>query len=330
MFTIKEDEGVNAVLQDFSAREECSFADDAVLLDRKGGFLGLIHAHTLVGLQNAILRQQHTRLEKNVIQLEACARELNTLNDQLKAVNDEKNEFLGIASHDLKNPINTIQLSAEMLLESINQGNYENELAKELLLGITGDCGRMMDLLKNLLDINRIESGNVHLENVECSLSEITFPALETHMIRAEKKQQRIQFEEIQQDIFVEADIRAMHQVIDNLVSNAVKYSPPGKTITVRVRSDEIHGIVEVQDEGPGITQADRARLFQKFAKLSARPTAGENSTGLGLAIVLRMVKQMGGEVGCESTPGQGAMFFVKLPLAMRAAQDEALAAGGV
>ena len=112
------------------------------------------------------------------------------------------------------------------------------------------------------------------------------------------------------------ADAAQLVQIMDNLVSNAVKYSPSGKNIHVRVR--EVDGCVraEVRDEGPGISAEDQKRLFGKFARLTARPTAGEHSTGLGLAIVKRLVESMNGKVWCESELGQGAAFIVELSLA--------------
>ncbi len=104
---------------------------------------------------------------------------------------------------------------------------------------------------------------------------------------------------------------------MDNLVSNAVKYSPNGKNVYVRVYQMDRRVRAEVKDEGPGISAEDQKRLFGKFARLSARPTAGEHSTGLGLAIVKRLVESMHGEVWCESHLGSGAAFLVELPAAM-------------
>ena len=105
-------------------------------------------------------------------------------------------------------------------------------------------------------------------------------------------------------------------QIIDNLVSNAVKYSPPGKNIYVQVRQFEGGVRGEVRDEGPGISAEDQKRLFGKFARLSAQPTAGEHSTGLGLAIVKRLVESMKGKVWRESEIGRGAAFIVEFSLA--------------
>ena len=105
-----------------------------------------------------------------------------------------------------------------------------------------------------------------------------------------------------------------MVQVLENLVSNAVKYSPPGKNIFVRLKRLPAAARCEVQDEGPGLSAEDQKKLFGKFARLSAKPTGGEHSTGLGLSIVKKMVEAMKGQVWCESEPGKGATFIVSLP----------------
>jgi signal transduction histidine kinase len=104
-----------------------------------------------------------------------------------------------------------------------------------------------------------------------------------------------------------------MVQVLENLISNAVKYSPPGKNIFVRLRQQSGAIRLEVQDEGPGLSGEDQKKLFGKFARLSAKPTGGEHSTGLGLSIVKKMVEALTGRVWCESEPGRGATFIVEL-----------------
>ncbi len=115
-------------------------------------------------------------------------------------------------------------------------------------------------------------------------------------------------------DTMVFADASALDQVLDNLVSNAVKFSPPGKRVFVSIRAAGKNIECVVRDEGPGITAADKARMFRRYGRLSARPTGGEPSTGLGLSIVHKLVRAMGGELACESNPGQGAAFTIRLP----------------
>jgi two-component system sensor histidine kinase/response regulator len=104
--------------------------------------------------------------------------------------------------------------------------------------------------------------------------------------------------------------------VVDNLLSNAVKFSPAGKSVTVATRAAGPVAEIHVRDQGPGLTPADREGLFRRYTRLSARPTGGEPSTGLGLSIVQTLTLAMNGSVACESEPGGGALFVVKLPLA--------------
>jgi signal transduction histidine kinase len=106
-----------------------------------------------------------------------------------------------------------------------------------------------------------------------------------------------------------------LRQVVDNLVSNPLKYSPPGSPVAVGLRREGDRVRLHVRDEGPGLTQEDQLRLFQKYVRGSARPTGGEKSTGLGLWIVYRTVTSLQGTVRCESEPGRGATFIVELPL---------------
>jgi len=158
-----------------------------------------------------------------------------------------------------------------------------------------------------------------------CDLSDTVRQAVDGYRQRAEAKQITMHFEDKANLPLVMADAVQLVQVIDNLVSNAVKYSPSGKNIYVRVHVVNDCVRAEVRDEGPGISAEDQKRLFGKFARLSARPTAGEHSTGLGLAIVRRLVESMKGTVWCESDFGKGATFIVEFPVAVETSHDDAL-----
>ncbi|MES1180813.1 MAG: ATP-binding protein, partial [Verrucomicrobiota bacterium] len=114
--------------------------------------------------------------------------------------------------------------------------------------------------------------------------------------------------------VTVKADAAALDQELDNLVSNAIKFSPAGKKIFVTVRPADQHGECIVRDEGPGFTGEDKLRMFKRYGRLSARPTGGEASTGLGLSIVRKLMQEMKGELACESVPGSGAAFTIRLP----------------
>jgi signal transduction histidine kinase len=119
----------------------------------------------------------------------------------------------------------------------------------------------------------------------------------------------------LNESAFIYADPAALDQVLDNLISNAVKFSPSEKKISVTMQRSDTHVDCLIQDEGPGFTDADKARMFHRYARLSARPTGGEPSTGLGLSIAKRLVQAMNGELTCQSIPGQGATFILRFPI---------------
>jgi two-component system, sensor histidine kinase and response regulator len=119
-----------------------------------------------------------------------------------------------------------------------------------------------------------------------------------------------------EENVVVRADPGALSQILGNLLSNAVKFSPPGKEVSIGVRSEGSYVACYVQDQGPGFTEEDKTRMFERYGRLSAQPTGGEPSAGLGLSIVKKLVEAMGGALTCESTAGSGARFTVRLPKA--------------
>jgi two-component system sensor histidine kinase/response regulator len=237
--------------------------------------------------------------------------ELKLTRQRLREMNDEKNEFMGIVAHDLRSPLGAIAGYAELMLEEpeLERGEVETHLRR-----IREAATRMAEMIRNLLDANRIERGEMspQLENVD--LAQALTSVVEAYRARAGAKQQWLKFENQNGPVMAIADPTQVIQVLENLVSNAVKYSPPGREVLVRVGNRDCLARCEVQDQGPGLSADDQKKLFGKFARLSARPTGGEHATGLGLSIVKRMVEAMHGRVWCESAPGQGAKFIVTLP----------------
>src|SRR5260370_7897078 len=193
-----------------------------------------------------------------------------------------------------------------------------NEEVCDAAAKIKKSANLMFALVSNLLDVNRIEQNKMEVNLEPCDLRETVRLTVENYRQRALVKQIQLHFDETERPPLVVADAIQLVQIMDNLVSNAVKYSPNGKNVYVRVYQIYRRVRAEVKDEGPGISAEDQKRLFGKFARLSARPTAGEHSTGLGLAIVKRLVESMHGEVWCESHLGSGAAFLVDLPPAMQ------------
>jgi two-component system, sensor histidine kinase and response regulator len=242
--------------------------------------------------------------------LERVVAELRQLNADLKEADTMKTRLMSIVSHDLKNPLSRIQTLSSMLTTE----QLEPAQQTEILTIIEQSADHMMQLIKDLLDSTATELGRIKLDPGVWPLSEIVEQVCDEYLKAATHKQQQLVLE-LSEKCPVNIDVRRFWQVIANLVSNAIKYSPKGSTITVRVKQHKDNVRLEVQDEGPGLTEDDQERLFGFFQRLSAQPTDGEPSTGVGLAVVEQIVNLHGGKVWCDSTPGNGAMFVVELAL---------------
>jgi len=278
---------------------------------------------------SAEIAKQKILLEEQTQLIQRSNDELFVQNEQLSSLNIEKTEIMGIVSHDLKNPISAVRGFGEL----IESGILTNEELASVAHHIVHTSERMLDLVKKLLDMNQLEAGGMEFQKVEFNILLMVEGIVRQFEAQAAAKQITIHYSSKLASCRVIADEQAIEQVLDNLLSNAVKYSPHGKNVFVSVRysSDEnlhfsdqvtnapmINGYVrlEVEDEGPGISENDHAKLFEKFSRLSARPTGGEHSTGLGLSIVKKIVEAMNGKVWCESELGKGTTFIVELPVA--------------
>jgi signal transduction histidine kinase/CRP-like cAMP-binding protein len=295
-------------------------------------------------------RSEYTLRETNT-RIIAQGRELEAQNEELKKLNAEKNEFLGIAAHDLRNPLANIVTVGSLMREELE--THERSTTKEgesalpsLRWGIArieSSTTRMLALIEKLLDVNAIERGtaNLHLETLD--VSAIARASLERFQTAAAAKNITLRLS-VESMVTAFADHNYTEQVLDNLISNAIKYSPEGKDVLVRVRQEkgsremipnkaQHHGEpalrgasrirLEVHDEGPGLSDKDKAKLFGTFMRLSALPTGGEQSIGLGLSIVKKLVEAMNGKVWCESEHGKGATFIVELPQELSALRDD-------
>lgn len=263
-------------------------------------------------LETKISQRTKELHEKNQ-QLAKLNQALSEKNEQLISLNQEKNEFLGIAAHDLKNPLSAIQGASELI-----ETDYD-EMPKIELIDmarmISTASQQMFDLITNILDVNVIESGKINISLKTIDMLPILQSLISQYKPRAKAKNITLQATEIfqmQQTLTAFVDQDLVYQVLDNLISNALKYSPPGKNIYVRLNQCENHLRCLIQDEGPGLSEQDKAKLFQKFCRLTAQPTAEEHSTGLGLFIVKKLVNAMNGSVWCESELGNGATFIVE------------------
>lgn len=248
-------------------------------------------------------------------------KEMTELIERLEKLDKQKNEFLGIAAHDLKNPLTGI-IGLSDLMRKL-EPSITPEQRYSYLERISRSGNRMMHIITNLLDVNAMESGNTKLEKNQVNIVELCHQVLiqYEHNLRAKELQYQLNFPgplyaSNPPSLMVSVDQNACFQVLDNLISNAIKYSPIGKLITIQLSRHEEFAQICIQDQGQGLTAEDQQRLFERFSKLSSVPTAGEHSTGLGLSIVKKLTEAMGGTVSCESEFGNGCRFVVELPLA--------------
>ena len=238
---------------------------------------------------------------------------LQRSNDQLRELNNQKNEFLGMAAHDLRNPIAVIQ-NASLILSRYSSENL-SEKQHEFLRKIHDTSKFMLELLNNLLDISKIESGKLELEMTKNHYPDFVRKNAEFNRFFATEKSISVDLA-LSEDIpLVDFDKNKIEQVLNNLISNAIKYSHPNTKINIEVVREKDLVVTKVMDQGQGIPEDELPHIFKPFQKASIKPTAGEKSTGLGLAIVKKIVEGHRGTIGVESKVGKGSTFFFKLPL---------------
>lgn len=240
-------------------------------------------------------------------------KEQRDLVDELSRANAAKNRFLGMAAHDLRNPLASIRALAEFLREGTFGPLNPDQL--DLTNTIHEAAHSMLDLVNDLLDVATIEAGELKLARAPYDLAELVAKCVAMENLAAARKQTHIVVEPFTGPMMAPMDVPKIKQVVENLLSNAVKYSPPGSAVTVQFYRTATQIGFGVLDQGPGIPEAERDKLFKDFGRLSARPTGGEKSTGLGLAICRKIIDAHHGSISAANRPGSGCEFRVSLPL---------------
>ncbi|MGH7995029.1 MAG: hybrid sensor histidine kinase/response regulator [Opitutaceae bacterium] len=237
---------------------------------------------------------------------------LKAARDRLQQLAEDKDELLGILAHDLKNHLGGMQMSAQLLNDrAVSAGDERLErLAANILRATTQMSAFVHEFLAN----SSADRG-LNLKMEALCLTDIAIGVVQQYQEAARSKEISLAYTGTLEPVSVAADRPALDQVLGNLLSNALKFSPSGKRVWVSVRPDAAGGgACAVRDEGPGFTEEDRALMFRRYRRLSARPTGGEPSTGLGLSIVRKLVDGMRGTLACENVPGAGAQFLLTLP----------------
>lgn len=245
-------------------------------------------------------------------ELNRARRELEESHARLAALNHEKDLMFGMAAHDLRGPIAVIMGFAENALDMMRSGEARPE--RQALEVIRREAEHMEHFLGTLLDLNALERGGQSLKLRVTNLEACAREAVDRAEPAAVRKSQTLRLVVTEGPFLVQADVSGVRRILDNLISNALKFTPSGGRVTVRMVRTEREVQCVVCDSGPGLTEEDMDRVFTRFARLSARPTAGEKSTGLGLAICRALADGMGGRTWCGNNPEGGAFFCFSLP----------------
>jgi two-component system, sensor histidine kinase and response regulator len=238
---------------------------------------------------------------------------LKTARDNLKQLAEDREELTGILAHDLKNHLGGMEMSAKLLYDHLKVS--ADPRAVRLAENIVHSGSQLLAFVKEFL-ANAATDHGMKLLMDRHDLAQAARVAVRQYGEAANRKQQQIIATIPDDEVWVQADHSALRQVLENLLSNALKFSPAASKVTVTVGVDGDFAECEIRDEGPGFTREDQARMFQRYGRLSARPTGGEPSSGLGLSIVQKLVREMKGELLCVSEPDKGAAFKVRLPKA--------------
>lgn len=236
---------------------------------------------------------------------------LSVANDALREAHEAKNRMLGVVAHDLRNPLSGIRAAAQLLLEiPLDQKKRET-----LLRTIRDGADVTLSMTEDLLDVAAIREGKVELVPDAIDLATLVEGRAELFRMTAQAKDIALRLD-LMKIPPVWADAKRAAQVLDNLVSNAVKYSHHGGEVGIELRAIDGRARLAVIDQGQGIPADEIEDIFEPFGRASTRPTGGERSIGLGLAIVKRLVEAQNGEIRVHSTPGQGSRFEMYLPFA--------------
>jgi signal transduction histidine kinase len=285
----------------------------------KSGLISLVIVGILLG---AVL--YHNRcLQRELRERIRLQREVEDAHNELVRLNEEKSELLQVAAHDLRGPLTGMQLVIDSSLR------LNAVPGPEALRMVEKQMRQMAALLNDVLDVEALESGRREFapellnpaESARASVARLSPSAL--------SKGIRLDFSGADSLPMVKSDRTAFAQITDNLISNAIKFSPRESTVTVSLRVWNEFVRLEVRDQGPGVPADETEKIFAKYARGSARPTGGEKSTGLGLSIVRQLAGAMNGRVWCEAprTEGKGAMFIFVLPACGEWAAGDAAAA---
>ncbi|MDH5604017.1 MAG: sensor histidine kinase [Cyclobacteriaceae bacterium] len=241
---------------------------------------------------------------------------------RLLEIDREKNQMINVVAHDLKTPLNQIKGFINLIQSDGIQSMEEKE---GYLHQINEVIDRLNEMVTKILDVNSLDQSKLNIKQEPTDIALVVEKVLKGFYPVARRKRQAIITDLVKGVHFAMIDKDFLFQIVENLLSNASKFSDPDKSIHVKIKEKEGRVRISVKDQGPGISQADQKRLFIPFKKLNAKPTGDESSSGLGLSIVKKYVEAMGGTITCKSRDSNGATFIVAFPSLSTLQQDDAV-----
>jgi signal transduction histidine kinase len=261
-----------------------------------------VRAYLKLKQKNKLILVQSREIKRQI-------QEQEKRNKQVGELVYEKQQLIGLVSHDLKGPFNRIFALIQLMeITSENLSSEQLEYLGKMHQVVADGLG----MIRNLLDNRRLEEQGIDLMPESINLVTVLGSLIKNYRNLSTKKRIQIHFDSPAQAIVL-ADKLYIYRIFENLISNALKFSPEDRNIFVAVEEEGEKIVVKVKDEGPVISAEDQKKLYRKFQRLSARPTGGESSTGLGLSIVKALIDKMGSELICESEEGLGTTFIVKM-----------------
>ena len=251
------------------------------------------------------------RVEERTRELRQKADALESANLQLQKLDQIKSEFVSLVSHEFRAPLTNMRGALELMGDNCLT---INSTCNRMLGIVNAEVNRLGRLVEDVLNISRIEAGELKLTTGEVDAVQVVNQVLDEFTARNVSR--KLHYRSLTVHLFLWADLDWLHQVIANLIDNAVKYSPENSEIAISIESDGEEGVLSVSDHGPGIPIEEQPRLFQKFSRLDSQDNKETYGYGLGLYLCRRLIEGMNGRIWVESTPGRGATFRFALPLA--------------
>jgi signal transduction histidine kinase len=252
-----------------------------------------------------------TPRDQVLVAIQQAKAELETALSNLELLPAVDSRTIAFIAHALNNFLTVTRATSELLLVSLK--DYPDPQVGLRLEGLLHVNKLMTHIVSRLM--SNTGAGDSQLLLKKANLLTLAQTVCEYYQRLADRKQISILFSSEEDVPFVWTDLAAVAAVLDNLLSNAVKYSEPGKRVWVQVRSEGTSAICSVRDEGPGLSEEDQAKLYQRGVRLTPIPTGGEPTMGYGLAVAKELIGKLGGELWCESQLGSGATFFFRLPI---------------